>query len=74
MFWYNHNASWWGYAGMAMTAAVVEGVAPAVNGDGEVDWRALPIQVMTMPGWLGTRVAGSISTRSRIRSWCGRRV
>jgi hypothetical protein len=25
MFWYDHNASWWGYAGMAMTAAVVEG-------------------------------------------------
>jgi hypothetical protein len=36
-----------------MTAAVMERVSPAVDGDGEVDWRALLEQAMTMPGQLG---------------------
>ncbi len=36
-----------------MTAATIERVSPAVDQDGEVDWRALLEQAMTMPGRLG---------------------
>ena len=36
-----------------MTAATIERVSPAVDEDGEVDWRALLEQAMTMPGRLG---------------------
>lgn len=36
-----------------MTASTIERVAPAVDQDGEVDWRALLEQAMTMPGRLG---------------------
>ncbi len=36
-----------------MTAATMERISPAVDGEGEVDWRALLEQAMTMPGRLG---------------------
>ena len=36
-----------------MTAATIERVSPAIDSDGEVDWRALLEQAMTMPGRLG---------------------
>lgn len=36
-----------------MTIATIERIAPAVGQDGEVNWRALLEQAMTMPGRLG---------------------
>jgi hypothetical protein len=39
--------------GSAMTAATIERVSPAIDSDGEVDWRALLELAMTMPGRLG---------------------
>ena len=36
-----------------MTAATMERVSPAADGDGLVDWRVLLEQAMTMPGRLG---------------------
>ena len=42
--------------GSAMTAATIERVSPASDQGGEVDWRALLEQAMTMPGRLGEHV------------------
>jgi hypothetical protein len=36
-----------------MTTAVLERVAPAVDGDGKIDWRALLLQALALPGRLG---------------------
>lgn len=36
-----------------MTAAMIDQVSPTIDHDGEVDWRALLEQAMTMPGRLG---------------------